>query len=315
MKPIYPGLCCPVCRGALQDTDDVTLHCTNASCAARYPVRGDIPILLNEANSLFTIDSYLAAQPTHFFKPQTPLRRAMARLLPEITANVRGKKNYRRVIELLAARTPTPTVLIVGGSVAGNGAEELLAQPNYTLVESDVSLGPRCTLICDSHDLPFVDGTFDAVIFQAVLEHVLDPARCVAEAYRVLQPKGLLYAETPFMQQVHGGAYDFTRFSHLGHRRLFRHFEEIDSGCICGSGAALAWSIKYFLWSWTANRHLRAFFSVATRLCWWWLKYIDFLTANTPGSYDAASGYYFLGKKSAHVLSDQELIKLYRGAL
>jgi len=299
----------------LQKTDDATLQCCNAQCATTYPLLGNIPILLNEANSLFTIQSYLAGEPAHYFKPQSAFRRTMARLLPDITANLCAKSNYRRLIALLAAQTPTPTVLIVGGSIAGSGTEELLAQPNYTLVESDVSLGPRCTLICDSHDIPFIDGTFDAVIFQAVLEHVLDPARCVAEAYRVLQPEGLLYAETPFMQQVHGGPYDFTRFSHLGHRRLFRHFEEIDSGCICGSGTALAWAIKYFFWSLTTNKSLRAFFSVTTRLCWWWLKYIDYLTCNAPGSFDAASGYYFLGKKSDKILTDQELIKLYRGAL
>jgi 2-polyprenyl-3-methyl-5-hydroxy-6-metoxy-1,4-benzoquinol methylase len=45
----------------------------------------------------------------------------------------------------------------------------------------------------------FGDGTCDAVVVQAVLEHVLQPDVVVAEIHRVLRPDGLVYAETPFM--------------------------------------------------------------------------------------------------------------------
>ncbi|CAH2407660.1 hypothetical protein MES5069_620012 [Mesorhizobium escarrei] len=34
------------------------------------------------------------------------------------------------------------------------------------------------------------------------------------------------------MQQVHEGAYDFTRFTELGHRWLFRRFETISRGAL-----------------------------------------------------------------------------------
>ena len=80
-------------------------------------------------------------------------------------------------------------------------------------------------LICDANDIPFENGSFDGVVLQAALEHVADPYRCVEETHRVLKEKGLVYAETAFMQQVHGGRYDFTRFTRLGHRRLFRRFD------------------------------------------------------------------------------------------
>ena len=91
-------------------------------------------------------------------------------------------------------------------------------------------------VICDAHDLPFKEKSFDAIICQAVLEHVADPYRCVEEMFRVLKPKKFIYVETPFMQQVHMAPYDFTRFTYLGHRRLFRRFKEIDSGIACGPG-------------------------------------------------------------------------------
>ena len=46
-----------------------------------------------------------------------------------------------------------------------------------------------------------------------------------------------------------------------------------------------------------------------------WLKYLDDYLIEKPGALDAASGYYFLGRKADHALPDRDLIKLYRGAL
>ena len=43
-------------------------------------------------------------------------------------------------------------------------------------------------------------------------------------------------------------------------------------------------------------------------------EYFDYYLIDKPGTFDAASGYYFMGRKAEQVLSDQDLIKLYRGA-
>ncbi|MGO9815434.1 MAG: class I SAM-dependent methyltransferase [Isosphaeraceae bacterium] len=45
--------------------------------------------------------------------------------------------------------------------------------------------------------LPFADGSFDVVVSFQVLEHVADPARCLAEAVRVLRPGGRLFMDMP----------------------------------------------------------------------------------------------------------------------
>jgi ubiquinone/menaquinone biosynthesis C-methylase UbiE len=182
-------------------------------------------------------------------------------------------------------------------------------------VESDVSLGPRVTLVCDAHDIPFEDASFDCVIAQAVLEHVVDPQRCCEEFHRVLKEDGVVYAETPFMQQVHGGRYDFTRFTRLGHRRLFRRFIEIDSGVVCGPRMALAWAYKYFLMSFTSTLATRRLVSAFADLTSFYLKYFDYILATRTSALDAASGLYFLGRKSDGVLSDRDLIAGYRGGL
>jgi SAM-dependent methyltransferase len=133
-------------------------------------------------------------------------------------------------------------VLVVGGGVVGAGLKELLARPAIQFIETDVYFGPRTALICDGHDLPFVDQSIDGIIIQAVLGCVMDPNRCVAEMSRVLRPRGVVYAEAPFCQQVVEPASDFTRFTHAGLRHLFRGFDEIASGASGGPATALAWS-------------------------------------------------------------------------
>jgi ubiquinone/menaquinone biosynthesis C-methylase UbiE len=44
----------------------------------------------------------------------------------------------------------------------------------------------------DAADLPFVDGSFDAVLLATVLGETLDPVGCLLEAARVLAPSGAL---------------------------------------------------------------------------------------------------------------------------
>jgi hypothetical protein len=135
----------------------------------------------------------------------------------------------------------------------------------------------------------------------------------VEEIHRVLKKQGLVYAETPFMQQVHMGRYDFTRFTYLGHRRLFREFEEIDSGATAGPGTVLAWSYKYFLLSFASSKALTRLIMIFAHLTSFYLKYFDYYLIHKAGTLDAASGFYFMGRKGGQALSDRDLIKLYRG--
>jgi SAM-dependent methyltransferase len=213
----------------------------------------------------------------------------------------------------LLARSGRPRVLVIGAGEMGAGLETLLDEPAIELVEVDASLGPRVQVVCDAHDLPLADGAFDGVVIQAVLEHVLDPARCVAEIHRVLKPGGLVYADTPLVCQVHGREFDFTRYTRLGHRRLFRHFGELDSGVSGGPAMALGWTIRYFLLSFSSRPLVRAGISGLSRLTLFWLKYLDYLLLAKPGALDAAFAFYFLGEKREEILDDRELIRNYRG--
>jgi SAM-dependent methyltransferase/uncharacterized protein YbaR (Trm112 family) len=300
---------CPRCLDSVEAQGEQAF-CRNPACRTVYPIVSGIPVLINESSSVFSFEDFKVDKAT-FFKARSKFLEWVNQHAPSVSHNLAAARNYRRLAELLLQQSPTAHLLVIGGSIAGEGFDALCSHSGLDLVETDVSFGPRVSIICDGHDLPFADGSFDAVIAQAVLEHVVDPIRCVSEMQRVLRKGGLIYSETPFMQQVHGGRYDFARFTHRGHRRLFKHFEEVHSGMIGGAGMALAWSWQYFLRSFGRSVRAQVLLSMAGRLTAFYFKYFDYILQNIPGSYDAASGFYFMGRKSDSIMSDRALVQTY----
>ena len=276
----------------------------------QYPILNGIPVLINESNSLFTVADFELQKNTTWELDQGLIKRLGKKLMPDISLNIKSRRNYEQLCTLLP---PDARILVIGGSIVGQGMECIYQQPGYTLVGTDVSFGPHTRLICDAHDIPFADGSFDCVIAQAVLEHVVDPERCVSEIHRVLKPDGLVYAETPFIEQVHMKQYDFKRYTHLGHRRLFRAFSEIAGGPVCGPGMALAWSYTYFLKSFATGDTMRRLLMLFAHWTSFYLKYLDYYLIDKPGSYDAACVYYFMGRRSDQVIPDREILKQFRG--
>jgi len=205
--------------------------------------------------------------------------------------------NCAKFIELLKEGSERPIVLVIGGGTIGLGADELYSNNSIELVGIDVYASPHTALVADAHKLPFEDGMFDGVWVQAVLEHVLEPATIVAEIHRVLRRGGLVYAETPFMQQVHERAYDFTRFTQSGHRWLFKRFSEISAGPIGGAGVALIWSIRYFCRALGAGDKL----SLLISLPFFWIRFLDTFARGRAVA-DAASGFFFLGRRADEVI-------------
>jgi SAM-dependent methyltransferase/uncharacterized protein YbaR (Trm112 family) len=310
-RQVEKSLRCPICGSHLQGNKS-NLECINHQCQAIFPIVDSIPILIDESSSIFNISDFLNFDNASL-KPKSKIERLLIDSLPGISINVKAKENFQQLAKLIIQHNPHPKVLVIGGSVIGQGIEELLENSNIEIVEIDVAFGAGVSVICDAHSLPFEDGCFDVVVIQAVLEHVVDPIRCVAEIHRVLNQNGIVYSETPFIQQVHLGRYDFTRFTHLGHRRLFRSFTEVSSGAVCGPGMALAWTYQYFLLSFFKQEAMRKIVKMFARFTSFWLKYFDYFLINQPGVYDSASGYYFLGIRSEQNLSDRELIQQYKG--
>lgn len=292
---------CPACHGAMLDGD---LTCSN--CAAHFSQVDGRPILFKPSNDLFDVGDYADAKPDEAI----PAQRKSS--LTGLSVNLSIDRMITRLLTLLG--DAPRVILIVGGGRQRGWLDPMLkAKVAHQVIYCDVDKWADVDVFCDAHDLPFGDGFADAVIQTAVLEHVMDPSRVAAEMARVVKPDGFVYSELPFMQQVHEGAYDFTRFTLGGHRRLLNAFAEIESGMVAGPATALLWAIENFALAFTGGNMTRRILKAAVRVLFGWIKYFDHLLANKPQAMDGASCTYFLGRRSAEIRSDADIIASYRG--
>ncbi|MFJ6526674.1 class I SAM-dependent methyltransferase [Streptomyces longwoodensis] len=337
-------LVCPRCRSDLAGGPG-GLRCTASGCAGRapgaYPVAGRWPVLVDVEDTVLDRRSVAAAadrithpathvstRPAAARRRRSPALRARrspagrAAGLPRAGRADALPAPLRRLVKppnRVAARNvdlllralpgPAPRLLVVGGATVGNGVSAVYRDPRVRVVAFDLAPSPVTHFVADAHRIPLPTGCVDAVLVQAVLEHVLDPPRVVAEIHRVLRDGGLVYAETPFLQQVHAGAHDFTRFTASGHRWLFRRFEELAAGAVAGPGTQLLWSVDHAVRG--VTRSSLAGRAARGLLCW-----LPALDRAVPAAYaeDDASAVYFLGRRRDGGMSAREAVAYYRGA-
>ena len=207
------------------------------------------------------------------------------------------------------AATSRRRVLVVGGATVGEGAEAVVDAADVDVIAFDVYPTQATTFVADGHRIPLADSSVSLVWIQAVLEHVYRPEDVVMEIARVLEPGGLVYAETPFLQPVHEGAYDYQRFTLAGHRLLFPQFDEVDSGPIGGPGAVLSLAVRTLVGGLTRS-------SLAARVAYALTQPLVLLDrlVPTPLRVDACTGVWFLGRLADGGLRAFDPVETYRGA-
>jgi SAM-dependent methyltransferase len=308
IQAIRADLRCPTCHEPLQG-EVAALSC--AGCGRNFSSvsHGEKvwPILIDGPTSVVDTESLRKSGGASLVPRRgdaLPVR-ILRRLLSPYN-HVAEEFVARLVSDAVASGVARPKILMIGGGAVGNGIAELYADSRIDLYAFDIYATPAVQLIADAHELPWPENFFDGVIVQAVLEHVLEPERVVAEIHRILVPDGLVYADTPFMQQVHEGPYDFTRFTESGHRWLFRRFTSVSSGVVAGAGTSLLWSIDYFVRGLTGRKVA----GKAARLLFCWLPLFDKrMKPNT--AVEGANSVYFYGRKSAKTLQPADAIAHY----
>ncbi|MBV1870858.1 MAG: class I SAM-dependent methyltransferase [Gammaproteobacteria bacterium] len=303
---LHDLLRCPRTRNRLVQSEnggDEFLECDEE----KYRVLNGVPILVNYDKSILDEHDTQAATtvvPRYKYGKFISIFKSLINL-----NNSKNRKNINNILHLLAQKEIPPRVLIIGGATIGQGMGPFYSQPGIELVSFDIYPSAVVQFVADTHNIPLASESFDLVVIQAVLEHVLDPAIVVGEIHRLLKKDGLVYAETPFLQHVHEGAYDFTRFTESGHRYLFKKFHLMQSGVTSGAGTQLLWAVENFFRGVLRSRIA----GKLVKVCFFWLQYFDFLI---PESYniDAACGVYFFGRKSTDTLSYEEILSHYSGA-
>ncbi|MEN6556662.1 MAG: class I SAM-dependent methyltransferase [Thermoguttaceae bacterium] len=310
---------CPRCGSELRWDGDRPVCCgEHGDCLGQrgYPVVAGQPALIAFERSVLSEAAMVANagdSPVRRSKSVGLMRDAVRAALTRLEGGSRSAKiNCRRFLDRLKkdASRAEPIVLNVGGAVVGSGAESLHDGSSGTgVVCFDVYASSETDFVADAHDIPLPDCSVDGVWIQAVLEHVLEPERVVAEIHRVLRPGGIVYAEIPFLQAVHEGAYDFTRWTDTGVRWLFRGFERIDSGVALGPGSALLWSITVALTGLFRSRKLGRLLGTGL---FFWVRFLDRLIPRTF-AIDAACGLYFFGQKSDRSISPKDVVASFEG--
>ena len=217
-----------------------------------------------------------------------------------------GDQLVRLVTQHAAGRVGR--VLVIGGASVGDGSDRLVSAGRLDVLSFDVYPTDATTFVADGHRIPLADSSMSAVWIQAVLEHVYRPEVVVSEIVRVLEPGGFVYAETPFMQPVHEGAYDYLRFSQSGHRLLFGRFDEVASGPLGGPGAVLNLGVRGLVGGLTRS-------TVMARLAYAATQPLVLLDRFVPEAWrvDYCTGSFFLGRRSEESVRDFDPVGVYHG--
>jgi len=300
-------LICPNCKVKFEDFNRSQV-CINNKCSSFKKTIKNIKgkyVLVDFSNFMISEEDFLN------FNSNTNDIRKKSFIIDLLKSVVYGnslktKKNVNNIIHSLNKKCSK--ILVVGGGTVGAGLSNFYENYRDQILSFDIYHSDNIDLIADAHSMPFLNEVFDFVIIQAVLEHVMYPKKVVSEIKRVLKKDGIIYSETPFMQQVHEGAYDFTRFTESGHRLLFNNFKCIKSGFIGGLGTSLLWSLEYFFMGLFRSRKIGKVF----KLIFFWLRFFDYLI---PKIYniDGGCGFFFVGKKDVKI-SDSKIIKFYNGS-
>lgn len=189
LERILPVLACTRCQGPLE-TQGATLHCQR--CGADHPIKGGVPVLL-----------------------PIGVQDGGAMGLSEQDRVSRHPYSVRA--EEIIADTAPGWVLDLG---AGGKLDR-----RQNVVQIDIFRYPAVDVVGSADCLPFLDNSFDAVISQAVFEHLQYPEWAVSEIRRVLKPGGIAKVDTAFLQPEHGYPHHFYNATETGLLHWFRDFD------------------------------------------------------------------------------------------
>lgn len=274
---------CPVCKSGLLVGRD-TLVCPN--CGSEYCIRAGIPYMVVEERPGDSAESLNA------------------------TGDKSSESRFERVGRWLYKVLSPPSVVYISGagkigrfvSSLGDGAKVVdigsgSQRRGKDVINLDIFPLPNVDIVFDGRELPIRDATVDGIISTAVLEHVEDPARMVAEMYRILRSGGRALVTVPFIQGFHEAPSDFQRYTMRGLDVLFSKFTKIESGVEDGPSSALAWIIRGWIASFADNRRLHQLLMLVGGWLVQPIKYFDIILAKKRFAHTVAAGLYFIGEK------------------
>ena len=117
------------------------------------------------------------------------------------------------------------------GMAMRDSHKKIKAELLETLDVNDFGEYPN--IICDiCSDISGLEKKYDKIICLAVLEHVYDPTKAVANLRKMLKEKGTIYGYVPYLYYYHAPNnlkfQDYYRFSKDALAYLFRDFQNVE---------------------------------------------------------------------------------------
>ncbi len=101
--------------------------------------------------------------------------------------------------------------------------EFLRSHGTKEITRFDIASADPRVITGEIESMPFGDASFDSVLCNAVLEHVVDAERGIRELARVVRKGGYLVVTVPFLQPYHPSPGDFRRYTADGLAQLGRN--------------------------------------------------------------------------------------------
>lgn len=193
---------CPVCHSAPLLATSKALACS--ACGRNFPVEGGVPVLvadpaaheaaMAEARAV-NPDWYREEQPPETVSPWRHHLKKRRLYVSDCIRRELQRRGRERAARLLDLGSGDGTNLVWLSEFA-----ESLYGSDYNAIRLARARArtPGATLFLgDILDYPVVDGFFDVVFFNHVIEHIRDDEAALATAYRILAPGGLLVLGTP----------------------------------------------------------------------------------------------------------------------
>lgn len=167
---------------------------------------------------------------------------------------VHNRINYRimeQALEYAAGRYARGRLVDVGcGSKPWRGvfAPHVVEHVGVDHVDSRRAPG-SVDVIAGAYEIPLPEGHAETVLLSAVLEHLEQPARALAEAHRLLAPGGHLILTTPLFWPLHEQPRDFFRYTPHGLRFLLEEagFEVVETVPLSGVWTTVSLEVSYAL--------------------------------------------------------------------
>jgi glycosyltransferase involved in cell wall biosynthesis len=93
------------------------------------------------------------------------------------------------------------------------------------VVEVEYAIFRHTDIVADSHNLPFLDETFEAIVVMNAFEHYRQPHSVASELLRILKPGGKVLIRTAFLQPLHERPWHFFNCTQYGLSEWFKGFD------------------------------------------------------------------------------------------